>query len=297
MITFINEELFTKIVEKRDGKDGRPDFYRTIIQSSSDVITKRNGKILTAPKTIEHVLHVEKDNFNVENTDLHVKWVDNRPLIRLNQKPENQTDLSVFLIAIPYNGFMVPVQKSRAYRVYKGIDTTLETPIEFEGKSFKHIAYITLVPNGKLLASIEDGSEDGPTTFEFVSYSTRKENDVQVTTKTTFSLDFSLVNGEIWVEKTVNAEECDPVNREELRRGPLFPLLVNPKKRRNPAKNTNESDRPVYNPKLYPKATEYIIDNTPPDNSLSDMIRDAKLNDTDTRPNRNSGKKKKKRRR
>lgn len=245
MITFINEEFFSMEVEKRDGKDGAPDYYRTIIKSSEKIINKKNPE--NNEKVIEHVLHTAQDNFNEENTRINLKWVNDRPLVRINQKDINKSDTPVFLIAIPYNGFIIPIERSWAYRIYKGFTVTLENPVLFEGNTYKHIAYITLVPNQKRLDpdGINESCEFSLTSFSTINDPVEAENDV--TYKKVSTITFSVLDGEIVANVTNDVEKTDPVDMNDYKGKRLFPL---PKQKNQDTKKPEVKNKkpPVINP-------------------------------------------------
>lgn len=249
MITFINDLLFSTITEKKEGKEGRPDYYRTIVNSAMNVLDKK-GSRTTAPKVIEHILHTEEDNFNMQNTQIRLSWNENRPFVRLNQKESNTEDMLVYLIAIPYNGFIVPVEKTSMYQVYKGLTVTLEKPIDFEGDRYKHIAYVTLVPNQKILdgnAKVdEQTAEKQPCEFVLETYSTHEEGKGKEQTTVTVCKKWKIVfDADPAKTQIFTFEEVtDPVNFDEYRGKYIFALPEKPKdkseKRENDKKSTSE---------------------------------------------------------
>lgn len=293
MIDFINKEFFSTICEKKEGKDGKPDFFRTIIKSSMSVIDKRNPDT-SAPKVIEHVLHTAEDNLNKENTRIGVKFVNDRGFVRLNQKESNKYDTPVFFIAIPYNGFVVPIQRSKSFQIYKGFNVTVDDPIEFNGDTYKHIAYLMLVPNKKIL---ED--EDTPCEFIMESFSIRKDG-TKKTLKSTCTIEFYLRNDECNYTIITNQEETNPVNVSDYAGKRTFPIVILKKngneKSRNVAENKDIKEaRPRVNKAKTP--TEHLTHRLPT-KSLDDMIRDADMSKAvpKTDRKRNKNKKKKKRR-
>lgn len=294
MITFINEELFSTVCEKKEGKDGRPDFFRTIIQSSMNVIDKKNPDSV-APKVIEHVLHTAEDNLNKENTRVGVKFMNGRGFVRLNQKESNKYDTPVFFIAIPYNGFVVPVQRSKSFQIYKGFTVTVNDPINFGGDTYKHVAYLMLVPNRKVL---ED--EETPCEFVMESFSTRKDNDTQKTIKTTCTVEFYLRNDEHCFMVLTNQEETDPVNVSDYSGKRTFPI-VNFKKNGGKKPDANAKEEGEAKREEKPKVNKA---RTPVDHlthrattkSLDDMLKDADLNEAKPSRKKNKNKRKKKRR-
>lgn len=259
MITFINESLFSLNVEKRDGKNGAPDYYRTIIKSSEKTINKKNPGN-AEQKVIEHVLHTSEDNFNEENTRINLKWVDGRPLVRLNQQNINKMDTPVFLIAIPYNGFIVPVERSQMYRIYKGFTVTLENPIVFEGNTYKHIAYITLVPNQKLLDP--DGKNES-CEFNLTSFSTvvdPVEGSNDITYRRVSTICFSVEDGKIAHSLYEDVKAVDPVNMDDYKGKRLFPLPKPKQKKNEPGKMERKNKKP---PVINPNKKKVVQPNNP----------------------------------
>lgn len=321
MITFINEHLFAKTCEKKDGVDGRPDFYRTIVKTSMDVIDKKDAEKI-GPRVVEHVLHTAEDNWNKENTQLNVKTVENRHFIRLNQKAENKYDANVFFIAIPYNGFVVPMERSDNVRIYKAFTVTIKDPIAIGDTTYKHVAYLIVIPNQKVV------EEDGVACeLEVKSYASLYEDDRQKTLLSTTTIEFYDREGVCDYEITTKTEESEPVNMDDFLGAKTFPIFYprkrndskQPRKpmppRNNRPKERNErgykggkkpvdkkDDKPVQNRQQKPKLNKT---KTPPEHltqrigggkSLEQMIRDAELDSGRPAHKRGKGKKGKKRR-
>lgn len=301
MITFINESLFSKISEKKEGKDGAPDYYRMIVSSAMPVINRNNPED-PSPKVIEHILHLKEDNFNKENTYIRIKWIEKRRIVLLNQKPTNKIDIPVYLIAIPYNGFIIPIEKSDKYRIYKGVTVTLEDPIEYFDNTYKHIAYITLVPKfGK----------EGKSVLTITGYSIRKDlkfesNKDHQSFKTTWSITFTKTDEGVDYEIDTKTEECEDVEFEPQQGSHIFPIVtpddfpkkkparkpgVNRKPQRKPQNNQNgnrkyskpssgdnkrpPSSKPGGNNRKRPSGNNFNS-NKPLTSSLEDMLRDCR---------------------
>lgn len=322
MITFINEHLFTKTCEKKDGVDGRPDFYRTIVDTSMDVIDKKDAEKI-GPRVVEHVLHTAEDNWNKENTQINVKSVENRNYIRLNQKAENKYDTNVFFIAIPYNGFIVPLERSNNVRIYKAFTVTIKDPIAIEDSTYKHVAYLIVVPNQKVV------EEDGVACeLEIKSYASLYEDDRQKTLLSTTTIEFYDREGTCDYEITTKTEETAPVNMDDFLGEKTFPIFYPRPKKKNDAKQPRKPMAPRNNrpkerygrgnpgrtkpfnkkyDKPAPNQQREKVDKTktPPEHltqrlgsgkSLEQMIRDAELDSGRPAYKRGKGKKGKKRR-
>ena len=293
MITFINKELFSTICEKMEGKDGRPDFFRTIIQSSMNVVNKKKPGS-ASPKVIEHVLHTAENNLNKENTRVGIKFANDRRFVRLNQKESNKYDTPVFFIAIPYNGFVVPIQKSRNFKIYKGFTVTVDEPVEFNSCTYKHVAYIMLEPNQVILEE-----ENNLCEFIMESFSTRKQGDEQKTFKSTCRIDFYLRDNEC--DYTINTmqEETGPVNVNDYAGKKTFPTFVFKKNMTSSRSNSTREDekgkreeKPVNKAKTPVNHLTYHTTTK----SLDEMIRDVDMNNDKSNRKKSKNKRRKKRR-
>lgn len=294
MITFINEWLFSKTTEKMDGRDGRPDFYRTIISTGmAAVVDKKNPEKVTS-RVIEHVLHTKEDNWNVENTRVGVKFKNNRGFLRISQKDTNRFDTNVFFIAIPYNGFIAPVERSKNFTIYKAFTVTVEEPIPAEGESFKHVAYLILVPNRKVI-------EDEKTACEIciTGYSTRTDEEEKKTIKRTTTIEFYNRGGVCDYEITTKDESVLPVNMEDYTKQRIFPVTL-PRKNDNhgnlgekPRKQNHQGNKPPQK-KDYKKTSEPKRNSEPKKKTLDQMIKDAEFDSGHVKHKR--GKNRKKRR-
>lgn len=312
MITFINESLFSIESEKRDGKDGAPDYYRMIVSSSMPVLNRRNVEE-KSPKVIEHILYTQEDNFNQLNTSIRMSWVNKRKIVLLNQKPTNEIDMPVYIIAVPYNGFITPIEKSDMYDIYKGSTVTLEDPIEYQENTYKHIVYITMVPKM---------TEEKPAVFTIEGFSIRKdlEGEDQKTFKTVWTFEFKKEeDGSINYEMKSDTSECEPVEFEHSQGAQLFPIvqpMPRPKKtqQKKPVRNNKPNGKPQDNNKRKPVKKEYSKPNNngskkrPPSNnrpnnhsnrsigtSLDEMLRECERARQENQ-NRKKGKKRRGRR-
>lgn len=299
MITFINEDLFSIVAEKKEGKEGRPDYYRSIVSSSMNVENRRNPDN-PAPKVIEHVLHTDEE-LNKTNTQIGVRMVDKRSIIRLNQKDTNKYDTAVFFIAAPYNGFVIPVERSNKFQIYKGFTTTLVDPVEVGEDTYKHVAYLILVPNRKLLLN------DELCDFNLESFSNRTVDGEQTTIKTTYTIEFYLRDGVCDYAITSTEEETDPVNASDYKGKKTFPIFIPKKKEDNQNKGkkpngkdgkpsgnrpSNRSKNGLYQNNRSNDSNEHLTHHV--SDSLDDMIRNAELDDGHVKNKR--GKKRNKRR-
>ena len=302
MIKFINEDLFSKEVEKMDGREGRPDFYRTIVRTGMNVVDKKNPKKV-APKVVEHVLHTKEDNWNEENTRVGSKFVNDHGFLRVSQKATNKFDTNVFFIAIPYNGFVTPVERSKNFTIYKGFTVTLEDPIGIGDDTYKHIAYLILVPNRIVIEDEKEACE-----FSITSYSSRTDGEDKKTIKVTTTIEFYNRDGDCDYEVTTKTEESDPVNFEDYAEKKIFPITL-PRPKENKPKNVGGGNRKPYvknnrppakkeyhkpDRRNKPKHSSGGLTQKLPKKSLEQMIRDADLDNGHVKPKR--GKKGKKRR-
>lgn len=217
MITILNEELFEKVTEHRDGKNGKPDYFRTIISSSIESVDKKDPTV-KCKRVVDHVLHTAEDNFNKENTRILVDWTTNRPFVKINQGDRNRYDAPVYMIAIPYNGFIAPIEKSNAYRIYKAFTIRSEKKdIEFQDHMYGRVAYMTVVPNVNLFA---DDQETEEVEMEIQVFGMEGKD----TVKTTWTIHFR--KDEVTSFVTYQSEIVDPVNSDDYLGKKVFPIYT-----------------------------------------------------------------------
>lgn len=227
MIKLMNDSLISTITEKKDGKDGRPDFYRMIISSSiATPDKKKDGE--KSKRVIEHVLFTQEDNFNKENTRILVDWKTGRPFVKIHQGERNQYDTPVYIIAIPYNGFIIPVEKSPMYRIYKAINVKADRRnIEFEDKKYNQVMYLTVVPNTKMM------TDEKSVLLTVDCYSKDKDD----TIKTTWTITFNSDMDKTFIEQT--SEITDPIDQTQYKGIKTFQIFTGPK----PKKDDEDADK------------------------------------------------------
>lgn len=70
-------------------------------------------------------------------------------LIRANENVRR--DANIFLIAVPFNGIIKPIEYSKQYRIYKGLIASSDSRnIQFKNKKYQKILYLVVEPNMNL---------------------------------------------------------------------------------------------------------------------------------------------------
>lgn len=234
MITLLNEGLFEQVTEHREGKNGKPDYFRTIISSSIESIDKKDPSV-KCKRVVDHVLHTAEDNFNQENTRILVDWSSNRPFVKINQGDRNRYDTPVYMIAIPYNGFIAPIEKSNTFRIYKAFTIKTEKrDIEFDGQTYGRVAYMTVVPNVNLLSQdVKEGETPEDVVMTFQTFNLIGKD----TVKTTWTIQF--MEDETKTFMNVESENVDPVDSKEYIGKKVFPIYTGYR-----PKEENSNDKP-----------------------------------------------------
>lgn len=233
MIKFINPELFQLSTVLEHGKSG--DFYKTTVSSSVQTTNQKTGEKMN--RIITTILSATED-FDDSETNVAIKTTATKngtTRVSLNVFDNIKYDTDVYLAAIPFNGFIEEIEQSFDYRIYRGLMVKSDKRnIEFQGETFKKVAYMIIVPNLGLLKEDHKYHQD-VLTLKVSSYNleTRDDN-TQDTVKYTTTLTFD--NDGYNVDFAT--ESVDPVNKEDFNGKVIFPIYV-----KNTAKQKNETHK------------------------------------------------------
>ena len=244
MIRFINKELF----DLKNVTTDRDTFVRTNVSTAMKVVKMKKSDEME--QRIVTIIKSETEDYNGEHVAIHAsKNKYGKTQISISSNSRNRYDSSLYLIAIPFNGFAEPIAKSNQYRIYKGmVVQSNKRNIEFAGDRYKKVLYLIVEPNFSLLKDDHKNHVD-ELSLVFTSYNleTRADNHV-ATVKSTNIIKF----GPDYIVEDI--EEVDPVNPEDFKGKELFPLWVpkdtegvdpvnSNKGRRRPQNKTFNNDR------------------------------------------------------
>lgn len=154
MIKFVNDELFsfTPTTERPEGKE--PFFKLRILTSNKIIKTPRDGEAKDAnyfEPLIREVMTVTApdENYNQYVSNLRVQD-DERGNTKVRVqcfRESTNRNANLFLLAIPFNGRIQPIPRTKDYRIYKGVLVTSARTFWFRGNRFRKILYLVIEPN------------------------------------------------------------------------------------------------------------------------------------------------------
>lgn len=219
MIHIINPELFQITTNERENEKGS--YFQTVVASAMKVKRGKNDKY--ASNQILTTINCPVEDYN--STKTVVQMVEKngkcRTTVRANDK--NKYDTEVYLIAIPFNGFIGKITDSKFYRIYRGlIVKSFKKDIEWNGELYTKCAYMVVTPNHLVFNEDHKHHTDCINlSIETYCLNTNKNDPTDVkTVKTTVTTSFYKDNSEV---RVVN-EEVDPVNPEDFKGKEIFPL-------------------------------------------------------------------------
>ena len=144
MIKIINPELFK--LETTVEKSENGNYFKTLVSSAIKVSSQKNGEKIN--RNITTIFSGEED-YNSNNVGIRTVKVEGTKFlingsvrVSINSSENNTYDTNIYLIAIPFNGFIEEIEKSFQYRIYRGIMVKADKrTIEFNGKTYKKIVY------------------------------------------------------------------------------------------------------------------------------------------------------------
>lgn len=212
MIKFYNRDLFRlntePILNENGTKIGNMTTFRTIPFG-------KDGDSMVVNKCFA------TDDFRKQNIRIWSHLYNGKPIVKINASDENKFDTDVYMVAIPFNGIIKPIEKSFDFRIFRAfIAQSDRRDIEFDGKFYKSIAYMVIVPNIQLLNEDHKYSKEY-LVFNF-SFVTRASHDGKTESEeTTVSLTFTR-EGLVSV-KQVN-DVPDDYADDFTKRGRIFPI-------------------------------------------------------------------------
>ena len=237
MITLINKELFS--TETSPATSDKGDYFKTVISSAVEV---KNQKTKESQKRIVTIVNSEFENYNDANTSVKTKTNAVGKLnVSISSSQKNITDNHIFLIAIPFNGIIYPIENSFDFRMYKAFILKSEKrTIEFNGETYKKIAYMVVLPNESLFNE-ENKHHKDVLSIKMESVNIESNGDSKKTLKTTTTISISKDREPI--VETVS-EEIDPVDPATFRNKNIFPIYK-AKKKGNPNAGAKKSGKNI----------------------------------------------------
>lgn len=239
MIKIINAELFRIISTKESNESG--EFFKTTFSTSFDVKNAKTGKM--SPRVITTAISTEEDP-SEGNVNIHTsvnKLGHRRVSLRTNER--NKHDMNVYLIAIPFNGFIQEIEKSFGYRIYRGLVIHSDRKnIEFDGETYKKVAYMMVVANeGMFDESHKYHADEIDLVVNTFNLETDPNSQENYTVKTTNTISFTN-DGACFERK---AETVDPINPDDFKNKMVFPIFKDTHVKKSGNTNTgNRENKP-----------------------------------------------------
>lgn len=240
MIKIINEELFNVISTKEENENG--EFFKTAYNTSFDVKNAKTGKM--APRIITTAISPEEDPNN-GNVNIHSnvnKFGNLRVSLRTDER--NKHDVNVYLIAIPFNGFIQEIEKSFNYRIYRGLVIHSDKKnIEFNGETYKKVAYMMVVVNEKMFD--EDHKYHTDTidlTVNTFNLETDPDTQEKYTVQTTNTVSFTK-NGSYF---TRDVKTVDPIDPEDFKNKMVFPIFKDNRANKSGKNHSNSKENKAH---------------------------------------------------
>lgn len=240
MINLINEELMNITTEEKVNKNGEK--YIEVLFKTG--IETKNNKTKETKQHVITKLFAESEDYNSEKTGITINTSAYGTRVGLrssNQKVKNDTN--IYIIAIPFNGYVKPMFRTFDYRIYKSMVVTAEKRnITFHGAMYKKIAYLIVVPNEMMFDESHKYHKD---VLELVMESFNLESiseDEKETIHATTTISFKASGEVIW--EVVN-EKVDPINPDDFKGQITFPLFRPGNKKDSSTRKHNDESREV----------------------------------------------------
>jgi len=285
MLKFLNKDLIHTTVESKYNSN------QTITHFNSIGVGQNQKQIRLAS--------VISDTQNYSDNNLRI-WMSNnsegKSVFKMNSSAKNRFDTDVYIVAIPFNGILKPIESSFEYRIFRGsIIQSERRDIEYDDALFKKIAYMVIVPNVSLFNKTHKYHKD-VLTLKIESYNIEGYNEDKHTVCTEHTIEFT-EEGIVYLKKR---SDCSDVDVAEFKGAQTFPIYTVKDKKEKLTEKPNKmeyqkpevSDKPPVNNKHNPTIGEEIpCDNYVTQDSLDDMIEKMNSDYKSKYPAKKHGKK------
>lgn len=157
-----------------------------------------------------------------QNTRIWAQIQNGKTIVKMNASDSNLYDTDVYMVAIPFNGIIKPVERSYDYRIFRAVIVKSDKrDIEFEGAFYKNIMYMIVVPNMQLLLKEDHKYRKDALTFKFSSVTRESVKGVYESKETEVTLTFTK-EGLVSSVKETGVE--DDYADDFTKKGQLFPI-------------------------------------------------------------------------
>ncbi|MCM1214041.1 MAG: hypothetical protein NC548_05925 [Lachnospiraceae bacterium] len=170
MITILNDDLFS--FEHKTGSDRHSGtkVSRLVVSTSNKLVRysrekTKNDKgvdmsstpqlVSTSREILSITTPIDKEN-DWNKLPISVSVMDNERRIpqiniRCLGEDEKRRNANIYVLAIPFNGMIVPIPEDPTYRIYKGMIGSSQRPIYVHGRRYRKVLYLVIEPNMALL--------------------------------------------------------------------------------------------------------------------------------------------------
>lgn len=234
MIKFINDQFFEQDIQKMTNTEDGRTYYKNFITSSLEVEDKKTNEM--KKRVVTTVYHNQED-YNQDNCMVRSTATKGGGVrVSISSNVRNRFDTNIYLVAIPFNGFLEKIEDTPQYRIYRGfVVSAKKRSIEWAGDLYKKIAYMIVVPNAGMM------KEDARNHVDLIKLVMRSYNIETVegekdpiTVKTTNTIEF-YPDGH--TNTLIETDNVDPVDPENFRGIPFFPIFrpkSNPRRESSP---------------------------------------------------------------
>ena len=239
MIQIINEELFNVTSKREENENG--EFFKTAYHTAFSVKNEKTGKMVQ--RIITTAISPSEDP-NIGNMSVYTTTnKSGNPNVSLRTSERYTSDTDVFLIAIPFNGFIQEIEKSSNYRIYRGFVVHSDKKnIKFNGQTYKKVAYMMVTINSKVFDEEHKYHTDKiDLTINTFNLESDGASDEKQTVQTTTSISFTNNNGDILVDVVRDSAVVEPVDANDFKNKAIFPIFRDNKAKR--PRNNNFKER------------------------------------------------------
>jgi len=170
MITILNDDLFS--FEHKTGSDRHTgtQVSKLVVSTSNKLVrySREKGKskagvdmsstpqlVSTSREILSITTPIDKEN-EWNKLPISVSVTDNeRRVPQINIRclgdDEKRRNANIFVLAVPFNGMIVPIPEDPTYRIYKGMIGSSQRPIYVHGRRYRKVLYLVIEPNMALL--------------------------------------------------------------------------------------------------------------------------------------------------
>lgn len=226
MISYVNEHLFDVVLTGNGiWSNSGENYERFAIKTSDMVVQSRDGSD-SVPS--QRILAMYNDAGNGNTRIVSTRGGEHNALrVTVRRSSDTKYDSDVFMVAIPFSGFVVPITESEHLDIFKGTVMRSDQYIDhIDGERYKKILYAVVRPFHKVCNNgVYDDSADFVVQFA-QSNKTRKDQDTSKLKwkMRTVRVKF-MTNGGYHITNETIEVPFDQFDPEKIKGNNLFPIV------------------------------------------------------------------------